>query len=220
MKDIDQILQRLKKGNENYCADRVRQETADQKRREQLVAEGQRGHAFATIVTCADSRVPPELIFDCGLGDLFVIRSAGNACYSREVLSSIEIGVLYVHTPVVVVMGHSGCGAIQTALDINSIEGAADLAIPNTRFFVDKMRAELELAKGHHISLEDENALQALKRIRQRCPDVAKMERSGQIRLVAAMYNMADGKVRWLEELDSEGPVEVPDNYPYDHMRR
>lgn len=110
--DAEQALQRLKKGNERFAGDSPKHPRADASWRSELLA-GQ--HPFAVIVGCSDSRVPPELIFDQGAGDLFIVRVAGHAI-DDDVVGSIAYAVRHLGTRLVVVLGHGDCGAITAAL--------------------------------------------------------------------------------------------------------
>src|SRR5436190_300954 len=108
----DQALERLKKGNEKFVADRSEIPNVGAERRREL-AKGQ--HPFAIVLTCADSRVTPEYIFNQGLGDVFVLRVAGNIADQFET-GSIEYAVEHLHSPLIVVLGHSKCGAVDAAM--------------------------------------------------------------------------------------------------------
>ena len=106
--DANEALERLRTGNARFVKERTEplQRLADHRER---LADGQ--DPWATVLTCSDSRVPPELIFDQGLGDLFVVRVAGNIA-TTEVLGSIEFASTQLGVRLIVVMGHSGCGAV------------------------------------------------------------------------------------------------------------
>src|SRR6187401_3371125 len=109
----DEALQRLKAGNERFLAGTARFPTVQKEILADL-AKGQ--HPYATILSCSDSRVPPELIFDAGFGELFIIRVAGNV-YSSEVAGSLQYAGQHLKTPLFVVLGHTSCGAVHAALD-------------------------------------------------------------------------------------------------------
>ncbi len=108
----EQAWQRLKDGNQRFAADRLEGKDVDAARRQELTA-GQ--HPFAIVLSCADSRVPPEIIFDQGLGKLFVVRVAGNIS-EPFALGSIDYAVEHLHVPLIVVLGHEKCGAVAAAL--------------------------------------------------------------------------------------------------------
>ena len=111
--NADDALQRLKAGNERFVAGTARFPTVQKEILADL-AKGQ--HPYATILSCSDSRVPPELIFDAGFGELFVIRVAGNVM-SPEIAGSLQYAGRHLHTPLFVVLGHTNCGAIAAAID-------------------------------------------------------------------------------------------------------
>src|SRR6478752_4268089 len=109
----DEALLRLKAGNERFINGTARFPTVQKEILADL-AKGQ--HPYATILSCSDSRVPPELIFDAGFGELFIVRVAGNVI-SPEVAGSLQYAGRHLHTPLFVVLGHSNCGAIAAAMD-------------------------------------------------------------------------------------------------------
>ena len=108
----DEALQRLKEGNERFMAGTAKFPTVQ---KEILVALAKVQNPYATILSCSDPRVPPELIFDAGLGNLFIVRVAGNVV-SPEVGGSLQYAFQYLHTPLCVVLGHTGCGAVTAEL--------------------------------------------------------------------------------------------------------
>lgn len=110
--DTDAVLNRLKAGNARFCADKLEHALQDQSRRDALTG-GQT--PWAIVLSCADSRVAPELTFDTGLGELFVIRVAGNIA-NTETIASIEYAVANLGTKVIVVLGHQSCGAVTAAM--------------------------------------------------------------------------------------------------------
>src|SRR5215203_6680690 len=109
----DEALRRLIAGNERFLRGEARFPTVQKEILANLTL-GQ--HPYATIVGCSDSRVPPELLFDAGFGELFVIRVAGNVM-SPEVAGSLQYAERHLQTPLFIVLGHSGCGAVGAALD-------------------------------------------------------------------------------------------------------
>src|SRR6478609_9283656 len=107
-----QALRRLVEGNRRFVRGDARFPTVQKKILSQLAREQR---PYATILGCSDSRVPPELLFDTGFGELFVVRVAGNVM-SAEVMGSLQYAAVHLHTPLFVVLGHEGCGAVQAAL--------------------------------------------------------------------------------------------------------
>jgi carbonic anhydrase len=116
-KSPELALERLKAGNRRFAAGKARKPRQGTKRLVQ-VAEGQR--PFAAILSCSDSRVPPEITFDQGLGDLFVVRIAGNTATDPFVIGSLEYAIEVVGSLVVFVLGHSECGAVKAAIDVET----------------------------------------------------------------------------------------------------
>ena len=118
----DEALERLLAGNARFAADRKLNDGHGTDRRAEL-ATGQQ--PWAVIVGCADSRVPPDVIFDAGLGDLFVVRVAGNTAVDPFVLGSVEYALAHLGSPLVLVLGHEGCGAVKGAVAA-ATEGATE----------------------------------------------------------------------------------------------
>jgi carbonic anhydrase len=112
LRNPDQSLALLKEGNARFVSDKVEHPHSGIKRTFELSGEQ---HPFAAIVTCSDSRVSPEIIFDRGIGDLFVVRVAGNIIEPSG-MGSLVYAVRHLHCPLIVVMGHESCGAVQTSL--------------------------------------------------------------------------------------------------------
>src|SRR5882724_9217665 len=107
-----EALQRLTEGNARFVGSASARRAVERDWLTEL-SEGQ--HPFATILGCSDSRVPPEIVFDQGLGDLFIVRVAGNVV-GTEILGSLGYALAHLNTPLFVVLGHERCGAVQTAL--------------------------------------------------------------------------------------------------------
>lgn len=160
------------------------------------IRELQKGqHPFAVIVSCADSRVPPELIFDQGLGDLFVIRNAGNIIGDYE-LGSIEYAVEHLHTPLIVVLGHERCGALQAF-----VEHRHDSLPNHIQHIVNYIKAESEIdslsaASGHFY--EDAitaNILHGIHTLTQSEPVLAGYHQAGKLQIVGALYDLDSGRI-------------------------
>src|SRR3954453_20163229 len=111
----DEALLRLKAGNERFTGGTAKFLTMQKEILADL-AKGQ--HPYATILGCSDSRVPPELVFDAGFGELFIVRVAGNVI-SAEIMGTLQYAGVHLRTPLFVVLGHEGCGAVQAALAAN-----------------------------------------------------------------------------------------------------
>lgn len=186
-------LEVLKAGNERFVASNV-------KRREvkpEQLADGQNPHTI--ILTCADSRVPPELIFDQDLGDLFVIRVAGNSC-TPEGVGSIEYAVANLGTKNIVVMGHSSCGAVSAAVDV--IQNKTTLPTPALeKTIAPILPAVLQAAKNEN---ETENILDSAIKAHTEKTCQGLLEESsllrkkvdaGELNIYSAVYNISTGIV-------------------------
>src|SRR5919106_5882022 len=151
--NADEALQKLLEANERYVANKSTDLNESQSRRVEL-AQGQ--NPFATIFSCVDSRVPPELVFDRGLGDLFVIRTAGHVL-DQAVLGSLEFGVAELKIPLLMVLGHEKCGAVKATLEAVENNATAEAEI---NWLVDGIRPAVEEVKGQSGDLLD-NAVKA-----------------------------------------------------------
>jgi carbonic anhydrase len=190
-------LQRLRDGNRRFVAgERGDANSVSEARRAELVG-GQ--NPFAAIVACSDSRVPVELLFDQGLGDLFVIRVAGNIVAPSQI-GSVEFAAAKLGTRLVVVLGHSNCGAVDAALQ--DIASAGATASPNLRAIVDSIRPALEplVAGKGEIDLAEAvaaNVRQSVVRLREGSDILQDMANSGDIMIVGAEYSIESGEVEF-----------------------
>lgn len=198
-----EALQRLQEGNERFVSQiSQQQELASEKRRLNLVA----GQApFAIVLGCSDSRVPAEIIFDQGLGDLFVIRVAGNIVAPSQV-GSIEFAVETYGTPLVVVLGHNNCGAIKATLD--AIRSPQQAPSHNLMSIVSRIRPSLEtLAETDLKNNEEElmeyavraNIRSSVSQVRYSSPYLETQIQSGNLMVVGAQYSLKEGKVHFFE---------------------
>ncbi|MBI3974028.1 MAG: carbonic anhydrase [Chloroflexi bacterium] len=188
----DEALQQLLDGNRRFSTGEPRHPHQEASHRQHL-ASGQ--HPFAVIVGCADSRVPPEIVFDLGLGDLFVVRSAGNIV-DEAIIGSIEYAVHEFETPLIVVLGHESCGAVKAALSavteeehtighigavVEAIVPAARRAIHHSGDWVDHaVRGNIEMVAATLRSSE---------------PIITERVRRGSLKVLGARYDLDDGVV-------------------------
>src|SRR5687768_517168 len=188
--NADEALQRLLEGNQRYVANRSTDLNESQSRRAE-VAKGQ--SPFATIFSCVDSRVPPELVFDRGLGDLFVIRTAGQVL-DHAVLGSLQFGVAELRTPLLVVLGHEKCGAVTATVEAVEHNATAEADLTS---IVDGIRPAVEQVRGKPGDLLD-NAVRAnvdnvVQRLREAAVLKDAVER-GELKIVGARYDLDSGK--------------------------
>lgn len=154
---------------------------------------------FATILSCIDSRVSAELIFDQGLGDIFSIRIAGNFV-NQDILGSMEFGCKLAGTKLVVVLGHTSCGAIKGACDnakLGNLTAMLNKIKPAVNAVSEPKEANLRNSSNLDFvdNVSTKNVLLTLERIRNESDVLSKMEQNGEIMIVGAMYNINDGAV-------------------------
>lgn len=202
----DRAIAMLKEGNARFVQGKAIHPHTDSARLAQAGREDQGDHAYATVITCSDSRVPVELVFDAGVMDIFVIRVAGNVCDVDE-CGSIEYGLAHVRTPVLVVLGHTQCGAV-TAVT-HAILGEGHALERNIPPLVDNIEPAVHLAMKKHPKIHgdkiipyaiEENVWQGIKDLFMASPVSRQMVKSGKAKVVGAIYDVSNGKVSWLPE--------------------
>jgi len=194
----DSVLRELKAGNEHHVAKRYEHPHQSVARQRELASAQ---HPHATILSCADSRVAPEIVFDQGLGDLFDVRVAGNVASDTEI-ASIEYAASHLHTPLCVVMGHQMCGAVTAAAE----SGAAEGHLPSLLTLI---RPAVQSAKGRPGDLIDNavriNVENVVRQLRSSKPVLAEMVDHGTLTVVGAVYSLQTGKVEWLPQSQGKG---------------
>jgi carbonic anhydrase len=188
----DDALKKLIAGNERYVRAKVSHPDESLARRKELTA-GQ--HPFAVILGCADSRVSPELLFDEGLGDLFVIRVAGNIV-DDAVLGSVEYAILHLGTRLIVVLGHENCGAVTAAVEGGIPPGHLTALTAAIRPVVDAA-AKQPGDKIHNCVIA--NARHVARQIRESEPVLKEYVNGKGVKVVAADYELDTGKFRLLD---------------------
>ncbi len=193
--DADAALQRLLEGNQRYTAHKSIDLDESESRRIQ-VAKAQ--HPFATIFGCVDSRVPPELVFDRGLGDLFVIRTAGHVL-DNAVLGSLEFGMAELKIPLLMVLGHEKCGAVKATIE--AIEKNAT-ALAQIGALVEGIRPAVEKVKGQAGDELDNAVIEHVALTGQRLTKtsiLAEALAKGQLKIVGGRYDLDTGAVTLLK---------------------
>lgn len=189
----DQALDSLRKGNQRFVSGQSIKPHQDLKRLQE-VASGQ--SPFATIVGCSDSRVPNEIIFDQGVGDLFIVRTAGQVSTYAS-WGSIEFAEEILGTKLIVVLGHTQCGAVSAAVKLPEVPGHIVTLINAIKPAVDKAKA-----KHPHDLLDAsirENILMQVEQLKALEPVLAKRVREGSVKIVGAIYHLDTGVVEFLE---------------------
>ncbi len=193
----DDVLRLLKQGNKRFVSGTVT--TRDHSAQVRDAANGQ--FPKAVILSCVDSRIPVEDVFDFGIGDVFVARVAGNFA-NTDILGSMEFGTKVSGAKLVLVMGHEDCGAVKAAIDGAKL-GNITAMLQNIKPAVDALSGY----KGSDTSANPEfvhlvaekNVRLTMDRIRERSPILKGMEKEGQIKIAGALYNMKTGKIEFLD---------------------
>jgi len=204
----DEALARLKAGNDRFVSG---QSHFPSLRREVLadLAKGQQ--PYATILGCSDSRVPPELVFDAGLGELFIVRVAGNVL-GPSILGTLQYAKAHLHTALFVVLGHEGCGAVKAAL-ASKYQGATHRA--RISVLLENILPALD---GLKPGLSPEPLLSAavLANVRHTMraltdsPEGRAALAEGRVKLVGAIYELSSGRVRFLDDEPVDSAAAFP----------
>jgi carbonic anhydrase len=202
----DEALGRLKEGNTRFVAGANVGPHQDAARRHETTANGQ--HPFATVLGCADSRVPVEVLFDQGVGDIFVVRVAGNVANTDEI-GSIEYGAEHLGAPLVVVLAHTKCGAVTAVVKNEPVtENIGKLVAPIAPAVkgVKARFASADLDEVISRSIEA-NMWQAINDMYAKSPLLKKMAAEGKIKVVGALYDIDSGEVHWFGEHPATGQL-------------
>lgn len=188
----DQVIELLKMGNERFVNDDLR----NVKTHHLLELTKEEQYPLAAILACMDSRVPIERIFDKTIGELFSFRSPGNVV-NKDIIGGMEYAAKVAGTKLFVVMGHTGCGAVNAA-----IKG---VKLGNLTYSLERIKPAIEKAKGFDPktvqnikfvnAVIDNNTINSIETIRKESDILREMEEKGEIKIVAAMYDISTGKV-------------------------
>jgi carbonic anhydrase len=193
----DEALARLVAGNERFCRGETRASAFCPETLADL-ARGQR--PFATILGCSDSRVPPELVFDAGLGELFVVRVAGNV-FSPEIAGTLQYAGAYLGTPLFVVLGHEGCGAVSAALaakhEGETFRSRVQLLLESITPGMTELDPQLSPEEQLSRAVED-NVRWTVRQVLA-TPEAQARLAEGRMKIVGAVYEIETGRVRWLD---------------------
>lgn len=206
-----EALEKLKAGNLRFAAGlRSVEAMATEDRRLTLAKQGQK--PFAMVLSCADSRVPSEMVFDCGLGELFVVRVAGNIV-APSLIGSIEFAAENFGTQLCVVMGHSQCGAVAATVDSatsgqrptsDNVQNIVLEILPAVKHALiqhpDRPRSEIIEASTR------ENVLHSVKSLKERSAVIERLVKDGRLMIVGATYDLHTGRVTFL---DSTSPTDL-----------
>jgi carbonic anhydrase len=185
----DAALKELMDGNERFRAGKLTACSHDLDILKQKTIDKQ--EPFAAVLSCADSRVPIELVFDQSIGHVFVTRIAGNIATS-EIIASLEYGAGVLGTKVILVIGHSGCGAVKATMQSKEVPGQISALFPHIRRAVDEAGGSLETATKANAKIQ-------AAQLRQGSTLIGGMAKEGKLKVVAAYYDVGTGAVSLLE---------------------
>ena len=185
------VLAELKAGNEHHATKHYQHPHQTAARQRELTTTQ---HPHATILSCADSRVAPEIVFDQGLGDLFDVRVAGNIAGDAEI-ASIEYAADHLGVPVLVVLGHQRCGAVTAATEPGEAPGHLPVLIAAIRPAVEQARGMPGDTIDNAVRINVENVVRQLTGSQ---PVLAGLTAAGRLQVVGAVYSLDTGKIEWL----------------------
>jgi carbonic anhydrase len=202
----EDCLKMLEEGNVRFVGGKSLHPHSNAARVKQAGSESQAAHAYATVLSCSDSRVPVELIFDAGIMDLFVVRVAGNVANVDET-GSIEYGLAHVNTPILIVLGHTQCGAVTAVTE--AVQGKGHALERNIPPLVAPIKPAVTRAMALHPEAKgeaiipycvEENVWQAIEDLFSKSPAVRDLVAAKKAMVVGAIYDVGTGRVNWLPE--------------------
>jgi carbonic anhydrase len=197
--DPDAVIKLLAEGNDRWVSDKTQNPNDEPTRRALLAEQGQK--PIATIITCSDSRLPVERIFDRGVGELFVVRVAGNVAGESET-GTVEYGVEHLKTPVLIIMGHTKCGAVAAAASDTQLHGALGKLVAHVNPAVERARKGNPGIDTKELALVAirENVWQTIFDLLKESDEVRNAVKSGNLKVVGAVCDISTGKVNWMGE--------------------
>jgi len=202
----DEARTMLQAGNERYAGVSGEKPIAKPELLKRAGTESQGDYAYATVLTCSDSRIPVERLFDVDIMDVFVVRVAGNVMKVDEI-GSIEYGVAHVRTPLVVVLGHTQCGAVIAVADELTGHGhplernIPPLVAPIVPVVKNVMTANPSIEENELVKKAIEaNVWQGVRNLFTESPAVRDLAQKGEVKVVGAIYDVGTGKVHWLPD--------------------
>jgi carbonic anhydrase len=185
----DAALKEMMDGNARYAANKMTSFEHDLDMLKSKTVDKQ--EPFAAVLSCADSRVPVEILFDQTIGHVFVTRVAGNVA-TPEIIGSLEYGAAVLGTKVIIVLGHRGCGAVKAAIAGKGVPGQISSLFPHIQAAVDVAGPDTE-------ATTKENAKHQAKLLRESSTVLSEMSKDGKIKIVGAYYDLGSGTVTLLE---------------------
>ena len=192
IEEAEQALEKLMSGNEKYLSGNITPDI-DASLRKDLAKNGQ--HPYAIVITCSDSRVPAELIFDSSIGDIFVIRTAGNVVSDFEI-GSVEYGAEHLGSPLIFVLGHTNCGAVTAATEGGEAEGKIQAIVDEIEPSVQKAK---DVGAGDVLSKAIElNVMNSVDKILS-SEIIKELKEEGKVEVVGGVYDIDSGTITIIE---------------------
>jgi carbonic anhydrase len=191
-KTSDEAILRIREGNVRFVNDEVLNPNRSDERK---IVQAKKQTPFVAIMGCSDSRVPSEIVFDQGLGDIFVVRTAGQVMADASI-GSLEFATAVLGIKAIVVLGHEKCGAVNGALGKDPLPGKIE-------FLVDQIRPAITPYLGDKSKLEEashKNVEYQVKKLKESSEILRKAVEDGSIKIIGAMYNLSTGKVEFFDE--------------------
>ncbi|GAB0057226.1 Carbonic anhydrase [Candidatus Magnetaquicoccaceae bacterium FCR-1] len=191
----EEALKLLKEGHARFLAGKAERPNLTPARIAETFSKGQA--PFVTIISCSDSRVPVEHIFDRGIGDLFVIRVAGNVADTDEI-GTAEYGAGHLYTPLILVLGHTKCGAVTAVVEGAKVDGSIPKLVDN--IIPAAERAKAKGLKGEEL-IQDairENVSQSIQDLLANSQELSHLRHEGKVKMVGAVYHIDNGTLEWL----------------------
>ncbi|MBF0342147.1 MAG: carbonic anhydrase [Magnetococcales bacterium] len=191
----EQALQLLKEGHARFLSGKPERPNLTPQRIAETFSNGQ--HPFVAVISCSDSRVPVEHIFDRGIGDMFVIRVAGNVAHTDEIATA-EYGVGHLHIPLILVLGHTKCGAVTAVVKGEVVGGNIPTLVESIGPAAD--RAKAKGLKGDELIADAirENVGESIQDLLAHSQELSHMRQEGKVKIVGAVYHIENGTMEWL----------------------
>ena len=196
----DDALKLLRDGNARFVEMKMEHPHETIAQREETARNGQA--PFAVVLACSDSRVPVEAIFDRGIGDIFVVRVAGNVAMDSSVIGSVEYAVSHLKCPLLVILGHTECGAVAAAISGAMLEGRLRDIQKNIELVADLIKRTHPGLKGAELTnaVVKANAFQARRDLFANSHQIKRLAGSGRLKVMVAVYDIMTGKIAWVEQ--------------------
>jgi carbonic anhydrase len=189
-------LKKLKEGNQRFLEERAIRPNQTFERVVRI-SKGQK--PFVSVLSCSDSRVPPEMLLDQGFGDLFVVRVAGNVADTDE-MGSLEYGLAHLGTKLLVVLGHTGCGAVTAVVKGDSLHGHIPALVDNIIPATKKAQQEGVSADELVARSIELNVFQSMEDILKKSSEIRQLVKNQKVMIVGAVYDINNGRVKWMGE--------------------